>query len=842
MMHSFKSIYLIILVLFFPFCVSASNYYVDKNAIGNNNGTNWVNAWQSFSAINWNLIQPGDVIYISGGTDSTIYYEQLTIDKSGTKTNPITIIAGKYSPSPSGHSGRVIIDGGGTRTQCIYANSISYFVLKGFECRYADRGVYIEDNINNVIIDSLYIYNFYAQAGIFLNGNQTTYSVDSVTIRNCRIVSFDNYPGQTDGIYIQGAKNTVIHDNYVHIPNQDSVSHNDALQAYHSNGFIIYNNVFINDSVYSLEGGGIPIILGSEGNNPVIIYNNFIYMGGIWHPDANLGGALCTRWYNVNPMPPTWIIHNTVVVNGPNCRGIWQQYQATCVNNIIAMFSTAGGMSNLEVGELPSAAIVDSLRSNLFWSSWAGPDFAGQYTGNGYTGSVSGWTDWVNTFGGTGENSNPFFLNNIRQSNGYVIGLNSPARNAGEDLQALIESFGLPWSDIDGNLRDNSPDIGAYQYSSGSSTTFSLSVQLTHGYNLVSVPGINPDGMAVNTWWPYRDMNANVFRFSNGYQSVTTTTPGLGYWMKNSGDRIYNTGEEWPASGIEVVPHNPITVTPGWNLFGGYENIVSTSSLSTIPTGIIAGPVYKFSNGYQVATTLNPGYGYWVRMNASGNILIPETMAKGQEQIEWFPENWGRIIFTDAAGTTNTLYAVKGKVDLNIYELPPAPPEGMFDIRYGSGRIAEDINSSIQEIQMSGVTFPLTVRAEGLNMRLMDETGSTVNVNLNSGEEVEISDALIQKLIVTGELIPAAYALEQNYPNPFNPITVIEFLLPEDVSNVKLSIYNALGEKVAELVNKSLVAGKYQYQWNAKNVATGIYIYELRTDKFVSVKKMVVLK
>ena len=95
-------------------------------------------------------------------------------------------------------------------------------------------------------------------------------------------------------------------------------------------------------------------------------------------------------------------------------------------------------------------------------------------------------------------------------------------------------------------------------------------------------------------------------------------------------------------------------------------------------------------------------------------------------------------------------------------------------------------------------------------MRLMDETGKTINVNLKSGEDVVISDATIQKLMVTGELIPAVYALEQNYPNPFNPSTTIEFSLPEDVSNVKLSIYNALGERVAEIVNTSLVAGKYQ--------------------------------
>jgi hypothetical protein len=174
--------------------------------------------------------------------------------------------------------------------------------------------------------------------------------------------------------------------------------------------------------------------------------------------------------------------------------------------------------------------------------------------------------------------------------------------------------------------------------------------------------------------------------------------------------------------------------------------------------------------------------------------------------------------------------------------MPPMPPSGSFDIRFSSGRIAEDLNSSIQTIDMEGITYPLTVRVEGMDIRLMDETGKTVNVNLKDGEDIVISDATIQKLMVSGEMIPAEYALEQNYPNPFNPSTVIEFSLPEDVGNVKLLIYNALGEKVAELVNTALTAGKYQYQWNAQNVATGMYIYELRTDKFVSVKKMLLLK
>jgi hypothetical protein len=312
--------------------------------------------------------------------------------------------------------------------------------------------------------------------------------------------------------------------------------------------------------------------------------------------------------------------------------------------------------------------------------------------------------------------------------------------------------------------------------------------------------------------------------------------------MKHAGALTYNTGQEWPAGGIQIVAHDPLAGASGWNMIGGYELTVTAANVTTNPPGLQSGPIYKYSGGYAVATTLDPGYGYWIKLNAAGQIIIPETLAKDGKPVEYFAEDWGKITLTDATGISYTLYAVKGQVDLSQYELPPAPPAGMFDIRYESGRIAEDINSSVKTIDMSGVTYPLTVRVEGMDIRLMDESGKMLNTNLKSGEDIVISESTIQKLMVSGELLPTVYSLEQNYPNPFNPSTVIEFSLPEDVASVKLSIYNALGEKVAELVNTSLTAGKYQYQWNAQNVATGMYIYELRTDKFVSVKKMLLLK
>jgi flagellar hook assembly protein FlgD len=113
---------------------------------------------------------------------------------------------------------------------------------------------------------------------------------------------------------------------------------------------------------------------------------------------------------------------------------------------------------------------------------------------------------------------------------------------------------------------------------------------------------------------------------------------------------------------------------------------------------------------------------------------------------------------------------------------------------------------------------------------------------IDEGREIIIRDKEVTTLrIRKQQTVPVTYNLEQNYPNPFNPSTTIKFSLPE-ATNVTLKIYNTLGQKVAEVVNTNLEAGWYSYQWDAGNVATGIYIYELRTNKFVSVKKMLLLK
>lgn len=89
--------------------------------------------------------------------------------------------------------------------------------------------------------------------------------------------------------------------------------------------------------------------------------------------------------------------------------------------------------------------------------------------------------------------------------------------------------------------------------------------------------------------------------------------------------------------------------------------------------------------------------------------------------------------------------------------------------------------------------------------------------------------------------IPEQFRLLQNYPNPFNPATIIKFELNEP-SHVRLGVFNVLGENVSTLVNDNFTAGSYGFNFNANDLPTGIYFYELVANNFKQTKKMLLIK
>ena len=146
-------------------------------------------------------------------------------------------------------------------------------------------------------------------------------------------------------------------------------------------------------------------------------------------------------------------------------------------------------------------------------------------------------------------------------------------------------------------------------------------------------------------------------------------------------------------------------------------------------------------------------------------------------------------------------------------------------------------------------------------------TADLVRVPITARSEIEFGDEsqmkLTRALLSTASAeavrvegmdlpLPSTFVLHQNYPNPFNPTTTIEFSLGEAddgslTQHVNLDIYNILGQHVKTLVDKDLVPGNYQVDWDAtssssRRVATGIYLYRLQVDKESRSKKMLFLK
>ena len=161
----------------------------------------------------------------------------------------------------------------------------------------------------------------------------------------------------------------------------------------------------------------------------------------------------------------------------------------------------------------------------------------------------------------------------------------------------------------------------------------------------------------------------------------------------------------------------------------------------------------------------------------------------------------------------------------------------VFDnVTYSAGNL-EQYNNLVYQVNVSGIGNK-TVK---LCLEVSDNLEAEYFAADKLTDENILAKSNIQQVELNETVVIKDYDLFQNYPNPFNPSTTISFQMPKD-GFVTLKIYDILGKEVTTLVNEFKTTGKYNVQFNASNLASGMYIYQIKAGEYSNTKKLMLMK
>ncbi len=779
--------------LLFYNIIYATPRYVDNNANGSNNGSSWVDAWESFTDINWNNIESGDVIYISGGSSSQIYTSGLSIGTSGFSGTPVIITKG----IDANHNGEVIIIGSG-----ISISNKSYITVSNLTINGAGTAINIDGSYSNATHDII-IDNCEGEMGgrfIHVEGypDLTGSYCHDITIKNCDSFTPSSTGNQNDFVYAQYMGGLTVENCSVNIASNDASQHNDCIQTYYVHGPVtVRNNYFEHSDTKQRNSQGL-FFENHEGN--YYVYNNIIVM-----PNS-LDGKIYWKSSDLNDAH-TYIYSNTVYgLSGSLIKTT--DPNAVIKNNILYStgYQPTGSSYMVEFNEVSGSGA--DVSNNLFYDP---------------AGNMNNMNSGTNQ---NGVEGNPLFTN--LSTRDFTLQTNSPAIDKGEYL-------GAPYNvDRNGNPRSNPPDIGAYEFINNNGNY----IPINTGWNVISIPKLS-ENMTSDYLLPTR--TSPVFEYNgSGYQNANNLQNGKGYIVKFSYPQyIYIEGDS---------VFFPIQVNIGWNLIGPFNQNVPVSQIYTVPSGIIISDFYGIrENGYFSSDVLEIGKGYWINSASNGQIILNggslEKNGMGQQQSAEINPNWGKIKITDSDGKSITLYSAGIEIKSDIFVLPPLPPAGIFDARYCSGRFVENLSTD-NVIMINSDKYPLKIKVEDISIFLKDRiNGEIINTELNDGDEITITNEKITSFVVgkITEEQPVSYQLCQNYPNPFNPSTKIKYSVPQ-TSQIQIKVFDVLGNEIETLVDEEKPSGTYELTWNAATLPSGIYFYRIQAGSFIDTKKMILLK
>jgi hypothetical protein len=340
------------------------------------------------------------------------------------------------------------------------------------------------------------------------------------------------------------------------------------------------------------------------------------------------------------------------------------------------------------------------------------------------------------------------------------------------------------------------------------------------------------DANAFVVYWPIPDVanlqaNYNNYYVSGASASIAysdaAATQTLGDWQTASGVDAQTTNAE-----VEFVSATDLRLTGasiGDDELAGMPIAFITDDIDGTTRSAVAPYKGAFEGSVELTPMAPISIGAFALLTPGDGASIE---LKGDEE-QTLPFTW-----SEAASDGQVMYAFHLDSANGDFSNP------MFSTEADSNGLAATVVPNYADVDSLIATFGVQ-EGESITLKW--------TVSAMAGDSVRFADAAytitLKRLMNTAnekELdTPQEFSLSQNYPNPFNPTSNIRFTLPQS-AKVTLQVFNITGQLVATLANSKMSAGEHTVQFNASNLASGVYIYRMIAGDFVQTKKMTLIK
>ena len=362
--------------------------------------------------------------------------------------------------------------------------------------------------------------------------------------------------------------------------------------------------------------------------------------------------------------------------------------------------------------------------------------------------------------------------------------------------------------------------------------TMTLDQEYFLGWNLVGLPLITESNSYSSIF--LHAVSNTLYKYISGigYQSGETLEVGTGYWLRMSQNNTTT------FSGTPVL-ETVLGLVEGWNLISGISFPVSINSIIDPSDLIVSNTIYGYNSGYNPASEIVPGLGYWLRSSGEGEIILSSSAPIAKSR----PFHPPKTLNTLTLEHMDLYFGNSIKVENPLsYSLPPKPPAPSTDIRFSGDTKLCTADECVIEVMNDGspLMFECDIK-DGESWELVDING---NVFECEGVQELASNMDFETLVLrksTSPKFPTEFALHPAHPNPFNATTTIRFFL-ETNSHSSLQIYDIKGRLVETLLDEKLSPGNHSVQWDAYEFSSGIYFIQLTSGEKIVTQKIIMMK